>query len=793
MKADLHLHSTFSRRPPEWLFRKLGVPDSASDPRKLYDLLRRCGMDLVTLTDHDTLDGCLEIAGLPGVFLSEQVTATFPEERFSVQVLVWGLNETQHRELQPLRANIRELQAYLASENLAHGIAHPLYHPQTPPTPEIVEKLLLLFPLFESLNGHRDALWSRTLEFLLENLTPDKIHELADRHGICPTHPEPWKKFRFGGSDDHSGVFPGRAFTEVPGAKSAEDFLLRLRNGTSMPRGEAGTPLSFSHGLYNTLRLWIAEKFPSLAASGPVAAAWDRFIEGRNPTEFSWTEKLGFLAHGVASGQFLEWLDHRGLYSSLAADFGGERTRLQLATRIQAESDRERRAFQAATFLASQLAFRSLERILGRIQQGNLLEAIREASLLLPAGLALAPYFYGFTSQNPNRARLRSLCKTVCNSVPDNLQKRRRAWFTDTLDDINGVATTIQKLTAACNALEMDLLVVTSRSQMPPAGIPVRNFEPVGEFALPEYELQKLSFPPVLEMVDFIQQGQFTEILISTPGPVGLTGLLAAKLLGIPSAGIYHTDFPQYVRILTEDAQLETLTWSYMRGFYGALDLLYVNSECYRSAWIQRGIAPSKIKILPRGLDTDLFHPSKKDPGFWQRRGASPSLPVLLYVGRVSREKNLDLLVAAWRALAPGSAVLAIVGDGPHLADLQQAVPEAIFTGYLSGTDLAAAYASADLFVFPSTTDTYGNVVVEALASGLPCVVSDEGGPKDLVHDGRTGRVTRAHDPGDFLAAIQWLLENPGLRAGMAEEARAAVHDRSWQNAARAFWDSPWD
>jgi glycosyltransferase involved in cell wall biosynthesis len=790
MKADLHLHSRFSRRPPEWLFRKLGVPDSASEPRKLYDQLRLRGMDLVTLTDHDTLDGCLQIAELPGVFLSEQVTATFPEERFSVQILVWGVNESQHRDLHALRSNIYELQAYLACQNLAHGVAHPLYHQETPPSPEILGKLLLLFRLFESINGHRDSLLSHTTASLLKNLTPEKIEELANRHGIAPTHSEPWIKCAFGGSDDHGGVFPGRAFTEIPKANGVSDFLQKLRNGSALPRGESGNPVSFSHGLYNTLRLTLASKLPASAKSGPVAAAWSRFIEGRDPTDFSLPEKLGFLAQGLVSGQLLEWINHRDLYRSFAGDIGGERLRHELATRIQSESNPERRAFQTANFVVNQLAFRSLERILSRATQGNLLEALREATLLLPTCAALAPYFYGFKSQAPDRTYLRNICQTLCSSAPDALKTQRRAWFTDTLDDVNGVATTIRKLTAACTHQGKDLIVVTSRTQTAPAEIPIRNFPPVGEFALPEYELQKLSFPPVLEMIDFIQREQFTELIISTPGPVGLTALLAAKLLGIPTAGIYHTDFPQYVRILTEDAYLETLTWSFMRWFYGELDLLYVNSACYRTAWIQRGIDPSKIQILARGLDTELFHPSRKDPEFWQKRGAQHGLPVLLYVGRVSKEKNFDVLLAAWRRLPTGSASLALVGDGPHLNELRHLFPEAIFTGYLAGTELAAAYASADVFVFPSTTDTYGNVVVEALACGLPCVVSDQGGPKDLVVDGQTGFVTPAHRADAFAQALLTLIQAPELRTEMAQKARLSVQDRSWVNAARTFWES---
>jgi glycosyltransferase involved in cell wall biosynthesis len=120
---------------------------------------------------------------------------------------------------------------------------------------------------------------------------------------------------------------------------------------------------------------------------------------------------------------------------------------------------------------------------------------------------------------------------------------------------------------------------------------------------------RSLAFPPILQILDYVQREQFTEIIISTPGPMGLTGLLAAKMLNLQTSGIYHTDFPEYIRILTEDKFLESLAWTYMRWFYGQQETVFVNSEEYRRSWVDRGIEPAKLKILPRGLDTELFHP----------------------------------------------------------------------------------------------------------------------------------------------------------------------------------------
>ena len=206
-------------------------------------------------------------------------------------------------------------------------------------------------------------------------------------------------------------------------------------------------------------------------------------------------------------------------------------------------------------------------------------------------------------------------------------------------------------------------------------------------------------------------------------------------MLNLQTSGIYHTDFPQYIRILTDDSFLESMAWRYMHWFYGQLDTVFVNSEEYRQSWIKRGFDPAKLKIFPRGLDHQLFNPEQRNPAFWSKYGAATNgLVRLLYVGRVSKEKDLDVLAQAYRRLREEglSIQLFVVGHGPYSETLAELLPDAIFTGYLKGKELAKAYASADIFVFPSTTDTFGNVIIEAQASGVPVIVSDSGGPKGI-------------------------------------------------------------
>ena len=611
---------------------------------------------------------------------------------------------------------------------------------------------------------------------------------------LRPRYPEPWKKTLVGGSDDHGGQFVASAFTETSAVDSTGEFLELVRSGNCTPCGQGGTPLILSHGFYNTVACFIQDRFHEKL--GPGAALlekmFSRFMEGRAPTEFTLKEKTEFIVQGVLSGKIFEFAKpaNVSLWKELSGYFARPEVKTRLAAQLDKVSEPERRTFLMANMVAEQLAFRFFSKFVQQISSGNMVESMQALSAIAPILVILTPYIYGFHSQAPSRKWLRSVFKELTGEIPVALQNRKRAWFTDTLEDVNGVATTIRKMTAAGAAAGKELVVVASRNNLQVSGIPIKNFPPIGEFELPEYELQKLSFPPILQMLDYVQRERFTEIIISTPGPVGLTALLAAKMLNLQTSGIYHTDFPQYVRILTEDSFLESVAWRYMHWFYGQLDTVFINSEEYRQSWIKHGFDPAKLKILPRGLDTELFHPARREPAFFEKFGACNGEVRLLYVGRISREKDLDLLAAAYRRLRDeGLPVqLFVVGHGPYSEAFAKSLPEAFFTGYLRGKELAAAYASADVFVFPSTTDTFGNVILEAQASGLPVVVSDSGGPKELVEHEANGLITKSHDVKDFTRAVRALVTNPALRKRMAKSARDSVTDRSWPIAFSKFW-----
>jgi glycosyltransferase involved in cell wall biosynthesis len=791
LRVDLQLHSRFSDRPSEWILRRLGMPQSYSEPEALYRKLDAAGMTFKTITDHNRLDGAKAIAHYADVFLSEEVTTYFPDG-CKIHLLVWTLNEAQHEDIQRLRPNIYELAAYLREQKLPHGVAHPLANINKVLTVEHFERLVLLFRCFEARNGNREPLGQEVSNACLTALTPEKITELANRHNLEPTHSNAHRKILFASSDDHSGLHTGATYTEIEKGVTLNDFFRGLEEGTATLHGPMGDPLTFSSSLYTTVFSFARDK---IKRGAPVGASLlgkmaERFLAGQNPTAFSFAERFGHVTEAIRTGQALDFVKpgEISLQREVGAFLSDPKLKHALDQIIASEPNAQRRSFRMASHITNELTYRLITQFQKRVSRGNLIDAFQSLTGLLPVGFGVTPYIVAFGQQAPDRPLLTHIARRFTGSVPQPLRNEKRAWFTDTLEDINGVARTIRAMVQAAGNAEADLTVVTSRSKLSITDIPIKNFPPVGEFEIPEYELQKLSFPPFLDMLDYIQRERFTELIISTPGPIGLCALGCAKLLGLRTAGIYHTDFPQYARFLSDDAFMETLVWNYMQWFYGQTDLVYVNSEFYRRCWIDRGIAPDKLRIFPRGLDTELFNPSLRDPKYWTKRGATGQ--VLLYVGRLSKEKDLNLLIDIMPGLRKraGNFTLAIVGEGPYRAELEKNLPGAIFTGILSGRELGVAYASADLFIFPSTTDTYGNVVMEAMAAGLPAAVSDIGGPRELIKTPQMGRVLPARDPAAWIQGLAEMLTAPPS----ADERKALAHqagsERRWESAFARFW-----
>ncbi len=366
----------------------------------------------------------------------------------------------------------------------------------------------------------------------------------------------------------------------------------------------------------------------------------------------------------------------------------------------------------------------------------------------------------------------------------------RVAIFTDNdFDKINGVTTTLKAVLRHAPA-DLQPRVYT----LSDLGTCERDYVALASrgVGLPYYPGMRIYFPRLAALLRTVREDQVQVLHLTTPGPVGLAARWVARRLGLPIVGSFHTHLAEYATTLSGSHLLGTGMNAYMRWLYGTCDPVLVPSAATRTMLERSGWRRERLSLWSRGVDTALFTPARRSAALRESWRVSDRRPAVIYAGRLSREKGLDLIPAIESRLhrLRASHRLIFVGDGPYRATLQAACPDAVFTGALSPEDVATAMASSDVFLFPSTTDSLGNVVLEAQASRLPVIVSDGGGPRENLQDGLTGHVCAGGDAGDFARRVAGLLGGHDGRIEMAVRARAYAEQRTWARALRPLYQS---
>lgn len=368
--------------------------------------------------------------------------------------------------------------------------------------------------------------------------------------------------------------------------------------------------------------------------------------------------------------------------------------------------------------------------------------------------------------------------------------------FADALDHASGVSRFVSDLAADAQRSDRRLTVFTAGHSLDSFLGDVRVFPSLGDISVPGYAGLRLAVPWLAEMIEASAGLDPDVIHVSTPGPVGVAGALTAALLRIPLVGAHHTDYPAYAQRLLGPSAAGIAT-KLLSLLYERCDLVLARSRASAQLLATLGVPVERIESLPAGIDLSRFGPGFRDEAIWRRfPHVNPQAVKALYVGRLSKEKNLPTLTRLWRCaerrLAPLGlcAQLLVVGDGPWREEMARdlAGAGAIFLGPQTGQTLARLYASSDFFVFPSITETLGQVVIEAQASGLPALVADAGGSSELVLDGATGRLLAPDDEPAWVEAIVNLVRNSYRRAQLSR--RAVEHARmfSFDHTAGAFW-----
>ncbi|MBE2320096.1 glycosyltransferase [Solirubrobacter sp. CPCC 204708] len=723
-RADLHCHSTASEVSKLGVQRSLGLPECATPPEEVYSLAKRRGMDFVTITDHDTIDGVLSIADRPDVFISEELTARFKGEPQAVHILCLGITPDDHEWLQAHADDVEVIAEYLRTNEITASLAHPFYAVEAPLQPRHRRRLAQLFDVWEVRNGSR---------------APELNHPAAiyvETHGGTGT----------GGSDDHAGVDIGRTWSETPAAATPQEFLAHIRAGHVEAMGEQGSAAKWAHAAM-ALAIRALGRGDSTAAPDPAAVL--KMVE-RVMTEGDARAGSVGADLGPEDGRALlrAWLDAVDLRMS-------ER---ELLTLLQSDGF----SHAALERRARRCHERGLERAVAKaIAAPNEIDAAAEE--VFTACVAAIPYAPAAAFLGREKSKL----------ARRDGEPLRVALVADGIGGMHGVTHTLDEIRErGVPGFEVEVIGTDPHVD--------RRLSAVAEVDIPFYAGLRVGVPSLPAVVEALSEGRYDVLHLCSPGPAGVASALIGKVLGMPITGSYHTELTTYTQMRSGDQKLGFAMEAALTAFYGACDVVLSPSAVSDQRLRSMGI--DGIGRWDRGVDVERFSPTL-------RARDNDGKVRVMYAGRLTKEKGVDLLADAFLAARARDPRLELVlaGGGPEEEALRSRLGSAgTFLGWLEGDGLARAYADSDLFLFCSQTDTFGQVVLEAQASGLPVVAVAAGGPVELIDSGRTGMLCPA-SASALADAVCGLAASPPARARLARGGLSAVRERTWEASMAAL------
>ena len=735
-RVDLHCHSTASAVSRLGVQRALGLPECATPPQEVYELAKRRGMDFVTITDHDTIDGALELAErYDDAFVSEELTAWFRGERQAVHILVWGITPDDHERLQALAGDVEGVAEELRERQIACALAHPFYAVEAPLLPRHRRRLAQLFSIWETRNGARARELNAPAEVYIET------------HGGTGV----------GGSDDHAGIDVGRTFTQTPACATWRAFLDRVVAGDAMPRGQHGSAEKWTH-----------------AAMALAVRALGRGAEGDGAPDpaaiFTMVRRLMKEGDARAShaGTGLRSDDARALLRAWLAAVELDLCETDLIALLQDDDFSHADLYRRARRIHERKLARAVGQIAATATTPDGADLAGAGATLFEACLAAIPYAPAAAFLGREKAKL----------ARRDGEPLRVALVADAVGAMHGVTHTLDELRdRGVPGFEVEVVGTDHNVD--------RRLSAVAEVDIPFYAGLKVGVPSLPAIVDALAEGRYDLVHLCSPGPSGAAAAVIARAMGLPVLGSYHTELAAYAGLRSQDPALELAARIAIAAFYGQCHRVLSPSRASDAVLREMGIPDERIGRWDRGVDTGRFSPARRDPHLL------PGEITVLYAGRLTREKGADLLADAFleaRERDP-RLHLALAGGGPEEHVLRARLgAHATFLGWLDGDALAAAYASADIFLFASRTDTFGQVLLEAQASGLPVVAVDEGGPMSIVTDAVTGRLCPA-DAGALADAVVQLAAQPPEREWLAANALRTVAQRSWERSLQRLAD----
>lgn len=431
------------------------------------------------------------------------------------------------------------------------------------------------------------------------------------------------------------------------------------------------------------------------------------------------------------------------------------------------------------------------------------------------------PKYFSFRHQPPGNLRTCMIPPVVFWEVLRNLlplirlrfflKKRRKehsekdirvAFYSDNLDEVNGIANNLRHVISFMRKNGYKAALAGSAFNTRPCGVVENGYVILLPriFSMEQlgYANSELAIPHIAPALRLLKRYPVDLIELETPSPGAWAVAICAKVAGIKVLSHYRTDVPTYTKTLVKAKWMHRYVLGLMRIFYHFTRPVVSPCKDYREILIRDIKVPAKdVEILRRGIPLENFSPELRGQGTWEKFSDQKGCLRFIYVGRISKEKNLPLLKTLWMEFRKShpDAELMFVGDGWYLGELKtdfENAPEVHFAGVQGGKTLAGLYADADFLLFPSTTDTFGNVVVEALASGTPAIVSDKGGPQDIVFEKGCGYILPSDSPEAWLRQLEKCVElkrDENAYQKLRENAYARSKDYTLEQAVKAQWN----
>ncbi len=559
-RADLHCHSSASQESRLGVQRALGLPECATPPEEVYALARRRGMDFVTITDHDTISGVLEIADRPD-FVSE-LTAGFRGEPQAVHILCWGITPEDHDWLQAHAGDVDGVAEYLHGNGIACALAHPFYAVAAPLTARHRRRLARLFPVWETRNGSR----ARELNM------PAAIY--IETHGGAGV----------GGSDDHAGVDIGRTWTETPPASTPEEFLRRLRRGDAVARGEQGSAAKWAHA---AMALAVRALGRGDGCEAPDPRVVLRIVER---VMSQGDARSGAIAADLCPG------DARALLRSWLDSLGLETSEVELLAWMQQDGFAHADLFRRACRAHERRLRDAVERVVGAA--GDLdAAAPAAAAAVFSACIPAIPYVPAAAFLGREKGKL----------LGREQEPLRVALVADGVSSMHGVTHTLDELRErGVPGFEVEVIGTDPKVD--------RRLPAVAEVDVPFYEGLRVGVPSLHAAVEALAEGRYDLVHLCSPGPAGVAAALIARIMDLPLAASHHTELGAYAGLRSGDARLRAGMDMALAALYGQCQIVLSPSEAADESLRALGVPAERIGRWERGVDVRRFDPALRDP-----------------------------------------------------------------------------------------------------------------------------------------------------------------------------------